>query len=230
MKRWQQKELVQSLRRQGLSYREILSQVPFSLSRSTISGWCKEIELSPEQLDRLDQLYRTSSYRNRLLGSKAVQRRRAQEVEAIKTKARSEVARLRKNELWLAGLMLYWAEGDKRGKVGLTNSDPKLVRVMMKWFRDYCRVPEEKFKVHLHLHSGHDEESVKAYWVDVTGLKIAQFGKSFVKQEGTGHRKNILYQGTIRIQIGNRDLLHTIRAWIEECSSTLDGPLAQLAE
>ena len=103
MKRWEQKELVQSLRRQGFSYREILARVPFPLARSTISQWCKHIELTMEQLDRLDQLYRTSSYRNRLLGSKANQRRRAVEVEAIRAKACAESLRYNMTRFgWLA--------------------------------------------------------------------------------------------------------------------------------
>ena len=124
-KRWERKELVQSLRRQGLSYREILAKLPFTLSRSTMSNWCKEIELTPEQLDRLDRLFKDGSYRGRLLGPKSTQRRRAVEVEAIKAKAHTEVVELRNNELWLAGLMLYWAEGTKSQDIGFSNSDPE---------------------------------------------------------------------------------------------------------
>ncbi len=226
LKRWEQKEAVQSLRRQGLSYREILSRVPFTLARSTISNWCKEIKLTPEQLDRLDTLYRTSSYRNRLLGSKATQHRRAAEVEAIKIKAREKVSRLRQNELWLAGLMLYWAEGCKTYQVGVSNSDPRLVTFMMKWFRECCRVPEAKLKAYLNIHSGQDDISVKEFWSRVTGLPLSQFGKSYVKKEGTGHRKNRLYRGTVRISICDMNLLWRIHGWIQGYCDMVLGPLA----
>ena len=217
---------MQSLRRQGLSYREILSQVPFSLSRSTISSWCKEIELTPQQLDRLDQLYRTSSYRNRLLGSKANQRCRATEIEAIRTRARAEVIERQEDGLWIAGLMLYWAEGAKTYKVALTNSDPAIIRFMIRWFRDVCQVPNEKFRCYLNIHSGQDDRSLKAYWAQVVDLPLSQFGKSYVKQEGTGHRKNTLYHGTMRISISNRNLLHRIHGWIEGFCEISCGPLA----
>lgn len=211
LKRWEQKELVQSLRRRGLSYREILKQVPFSLSRSTISDWCKEIELTPEQLDRLDRLYREGSYRGRLLGPKATQRRRADEIKGIKAKARAEAVQLCHKELWLAGLMLYWAEGDKTHQVGVSNSDPEIIRLMMQWFRDCCHIPEVKFRAYLHLHSGQDEQALKTFWAHVTGLPLSQFGKSYVKKEGTGHRKNLLYHGTFKLNICNKNLLHTIQ-------------------
>ncbi len=186
--------------------------------------------MTAEQLDRLDRLYRTSSYRNRLLGSKANQRRRAGEVRAIRAKARVAVAQLRHNELWLAGLMLYWAEGNKTQQVGVANSDPRLVRFMMKWFREICHVPEGRFKAYLNIHSGQDDEWIKAFWADVTGLPLVQFGKSYVKREGTGHRKNILYRGTVKIQICNRNLLHTIHGWIEGFCEHEFGPLAHLVE
>lgn len=224
MKRWEQKELVQSLRGQGFSYREILQQIPFVLSKGTLSAWCKDIALTPGQLDRLDQLYR-----NRLLGSKATQQRRAKEIDVIKAQARAEVPERRHHELWLVGLMLYWAEGNKTHQVGVSNSDPEMIRLMMRWFRDCCHVPEEKFRAQLHLHSGQDEQAMKAFWADVAGLPLAQFMKSYVKQEGTGHRKNVLYHGTFKLSIWNKDLLHTIRGWIEGYVN-LFGPLAQLVE
>ena len=230
-KRWEQKELVQELRQQGLSYREILSQVPFRLSRSTISDWCKHIVLTSTQLDRLDRLYREGSYRGRLLGPKTTQRRRAQEIEAIKAKARSEVARLSQNPLWVAGLMLYWAEGAKAHHVAFSNSDPALVRFMAQWFRNICRVPEKKFRVQLHLHSGQDEVAVKTFWSAWLKIPLTQFHKVYVKPEGTGHRKNILYRGTIRLRINDKNLLHQLLGWMQAFERHyVSGPLAQLAE
>lgn len=230
MRRWEQQALVQSLRRQGFSYREILSQLPFRLSRGTLSAWCKDIVLTPAQLDRLDRLYRQGSYRGRLLGPKATQQRRAAEVEAIKAQARTEADQRRYDELWLAGLMLYWAEGNKTHQVGLANSDPGVMRLAMKWFRERCHVPEHKFRAYLNIHSGQHDNTVKDFWSSVIQLPVTQFGKSYVKQEGTGHRKNTLYYGTVRINICNTDLLHRILGWIEGYSQLVCGPLAQLVE
>ena len=231
MKRWEQKDRIQGLRRQGFSYREILARVPFTLARSTMSHWCRDIELTSTQLDRLDQLKQTSWYRHRLLGAKTTQRRRAEEVAAIRAEARIAVSDLARNVTWVAGLMLYWAEGSKAGKnVAFCNSDPLMVRFMMGWFREQCRVPEGKFKAYLNIHSGQDDIAIKTFWSGVTGLPLDRFGKSYVKQEGTGHRKNILYHGTIRITISNCNLLHTICGWIEGFTEQHTGPLAQLVE
>ncbi|GEM_PF-111639 len=230
LKWWQKKEQIQALRQQGFSYREILDRLPFRVAKGTVSRWCKDIELAPEHLDRLDQLKSGSWYRNRLKGSKTIQNRRAEEIGRIEETARREVPRLTQKELWLAGLMLYWAEGSKKQKVEFSNSEPKIIRFIMKWLRVFCQIPEGKIKAYLNIHSGQDDQRAKAFWAEVTGLPLSQFGKSYVKKEGTGHRKNVLYHGTIKITICNKNLLHTIRGWTAGFSERTSGPLAQSVE
>ncbi len=215
MKHWEKKELVQNLRHQGLSYKEIRQRIPFTISKSTISDWCKDIELTSQQKDRLDKLFRDGSYRGRLLGSKATQAKRTREIEEIKEKARLEISSLSKNEFKLAGLMLYWAEGAKSRYIDITNSDPSLIRFMTDWLRIICKVPEKRFRASLHLHSGQNEKQIKAYWSKITNIPIHRFGKSYIKKEGSGYRKNRLYNGTIKIRVCDSNLLHRVLGWIE---------------
>ena len=92
--------------------------------------------------------------------------------------------------------------------------DHLAVRFIMRWFREICKVPEGKFKLYLNIHSGQADSAIKTFWSNVTGLPISQFGKSYIKREGTGHRKNVLYNGTVRINICDRDLFHRIQGWI----------------
>ncbi len=215
MKQWEQKELVRSLRFQGLSYKEIRGRIPFSIAKSTISNWCKDIVLTIEQQERLEKLFRDGSYAGSLLGSKTNKIRREAEVKRIKESARAEWPELSYHEFKVAGLMLYWAEGNKKRSVGVSNSDPELIRFMMRWFRQICGVEDKKFKAYLNLHSGQDEGQIKSFWSNITGIPLSQFGKCYIKKEGTGHRKNILYNGTIKIQICDKNLLYKILGWIE---------------
>ncbi len=212
-----------------MSYKELRQRSPFKIAKSTVSDWCKDIELTETQKDRLQKLFKEGSYRGRLLGSKTTQTRRANEVEKIKEKARSEIHSLTENEFKIAGLMLYWAEGNKKNHVGVCNSDPELIRFMMKWLRTVCSVPEEKFKLYLNIHSGQNEDKIKEFWSNVIGLPVSRFGKSYIKKEGTGYRKNILYNGTIKVEVGDKDLLYKILGWIEGVVIN-NGPLAHLVE
>ena len=211
MRNWERQELARKLRKQGLSYSEIRKTVP--VAKSTVSRWCRDIELTHKQKARLGALYDMQCQ-----GAKANKIKRTKEIEEIKAIARSEILPISEHEFKIAGLMLYWAEGNKTEKVGVSNSDIKLVQFMMKWFRQICKVPESKFRAYLNLHSGQDENRIKQYWSKITGLPLSQFGKSYIKKEGTGHRKNILYNGTIRISICNSNLLHRILAWVENIS------------
>lgn len=229
MKNWEKKELVRSLRSKGLSYREIICAAPFSICKSTISEWCKDIQLSVAQMERLDKLFHDGSYRGRLLGSKTTQLRRQQEVREIRGKAKLEYGVLSQSEFKVAGLMLYWAEGAKSRYVDITNSDPLLIKFMVNWLRLVCEVPEDKFRASLHLHSGQNEKKIKEYWSKLIGVPQKQFCKSYIKKEGSGYRKNLLYKGTIKIRVCDSNLLYKILGWIEGVTNNL-GPLAQLAE
>ena len=164
---------------------------------------------------RLNKLKRNGGYAESLKGSKVNQERRAIEIYQIKEAAKVEVPSLIRENLWLAGLMLYWAEGNKSGFVGITNSDPKLIKLMMVWFRKVCCISDSKFRTQLHLHSGQNENQIKKFWSKITGIPINQSHKSYIKKEGSGHRKNKLYNGTIRVSVSDSNLLHRIQGWTD---------------
>lgn len=217
--RWEIKEKVRNLRKEGLTYREIRKTFP--LAKSTVSDWCKDIELTEEQKKKIGERQKEGArYASRIKGANTNALKRQKEIKLIKALARKEIKRnLTKMEFRIAGAMLYWGEGRKSGSVEITNSDPKLIAFMMKWFREVCHISNKNFRAMLHLHSGQNELEMKKYWSGITGIPLEQFGKSFVKPEGSGYRKNILYNGTIKIRVcGSKigDLMYRILAWVEE--------------
>lgn len=117
--------------------------------------------------------------------------------------------------------MLYWAEGDKRtGRVQFSNSDPDMIRLMMKWLREFCSVPEAKFRIGLFVHSLHVREDYLPFWSKITALPISQFNQPYIKPTIFSNRKNKLYEGTCVIKIHNKDLLSKILGWIEGIKDT----------
>jgi len=206
--KWKLKEKARKLRKRGWSYKEIAEKVP--THRTTLSRWCKDIKLTPEQI-----IARGGRYANRLKGAKANQSKREKEVKRITTEAKKEIRPLTDHEFKLAGLALYWAEGTKTSGCSVANSDPKLIRFIIEWFRKVCQVADPKLTANLYLHSGHNETSMKRYWSKLTGIPLHQFKKSFIKKEGSGHKKIDLYNGTINIRINNEDLRHKIMSWLE---------------
>lgn len=193
---WKLKEKARLLRSQGWSYKEIKCKVP--VAKSTISLWCRDIELTKEQTRRLWEKCDTS-----LKGIKAIQKmfwqRRCDAF--MRGVARGE-KKVTINERFIAGLMLYWAEGSKsKHSASIANSDPRVIRFMAQWFNEFFKVANHEFSIYLHLHTGQDENKIKEFWSKLTGIPIQNFGKSFVKPEGSGYRKKILYNGTVQLTI-----------------------------
>ena len=100
---------------------------------------------------------------------------------------------------------------------------------MIKWFCRYFGVSVNEISLHLHLHSGQDEEKMKDYWSQLTGVPIQNFYKSFIKQEGSGYRKNVLYNGTVKIQIHREStysLFKIFGALAEYLSESIDEKIS----
>ena len=197
------------LRKNGLSYEEIRKSI--SASKSTLSNWLKDIELTAEQKGRLSRLQATA-----YLGAKKNQAKSIAHHNEIREAAKKEIPSLIQNSFFVSGLMLYWAEGDKHsGKLQFSNSDPEMIRLMMKWFREFCKVPEEKFKIGLFIHTLHVRADCLEFWSQVTSLPLNQFNKPYIKPTIFSSRKNKLYEGTCVIKIHNRDLMSKILGWID---------------
>jgi len=208
---WQLKEKVRELRKLGWTYPEIQDKVP--VHKTTLSKWCRGIELTTRQIKA-----RGGRYANRLKGAKANYLKRQKEIEKVQKEAEKEIRPLTSYEFKIAGAALYWGEGNKSQGLGFSNSDPQLVEFMMKWFREVCRVPSKKMRACLYLHTGQNEGKMKKYWEGITNIPSNQFNKTILKQEGSASRKysQDQYKGTIKVQIFDEDLKHRVFGWIEQ--------------
>lgn len=205
----QEKLLAIELRKAGWSYKRIEKRI--SVSRGTLSVWLRDIELSEKQKKELIATQARGWYKS----AKVRQKRRELETTELANLGKKEAGKLMKDPLFICGLSLYWAEGAKhRGEtVKFTNSDEKMIPVMMRWFREICKVPEEKFRVGLHVHNLHIRKDVKSFWSSITGIPENQFHKIYVKKSSLKQRRNVLYNGTCGIIIHDRKLFRRISGW-----------------
>lgn len=196
------------LRKHGYSYDKILKKV--KVSKSTLGIWLRDIELTPHQKEKLLKGRELSRY----AGAKAQQRKRIERTKKIINEAKKEINHFLKETLFLPGLMLYWAEGAKSNEmIKFSNSDPLMIKLMMRWFREICRVHENKFRIALHIHELHCRKDVEKYWSRITGIPLSQFQKTYVNPTSLGQRRNILYNGTCVICVFNKDLFRRIQGW-----------------
>jgi transcriptional regulator with XRE-family HTH domain len=206
-----EREQARRLRRErGLSIKDIADLV--GVSKSSVSHWVRDIELTPAQSEALPQ-------RNRLYGRQAlarsalVQRRRARRIAA------QEEGRLyaRLGEpLHVAGCMLYWAEGTKhRNTLKLTNSDPALMRFFVHFLREFFLLRDEDFRITCHLFGDHEERQwqIEQFWLDTLGLPRDCLCKSIVNvysKYSQKKRKNKLPYGTCRVVVHRTRVVQNI--------------------
>jgi len=215
---WDRAELGRSLRRLGLSYGEIMELIP--VPKGTLAGWCREIRLSDEQAAAIKQ--RTGSQRG---VPRDTQRKRRWEIEQIRAEARRFALDHIGDPFWVAGTVLYWGEGSKTTRrLELANADPRALRLFMAWTLRYLD-PRASFVAALNLHANNDEPAARSFWQKQLGVQPGDFTKSYVKPEGTGHRKNHLRHGVCRVRLrrGTDAFVRTM-SWVELLAATWAVP------
>lgn len=201
------KQIVLQLRMRGKTYGEI-REVIGSISKSTLSMWFRDIDPDIEELLK-------GRERARYIAARHRQAEREKHTAKIIKSAKAEFPKMARSNLFLSGLCLYWAEGDKhrQERVKFTNSDERMILLMIRWFREVCGVPEEKFRIALHVHNLHVSKDVKRYWSEITGVPEEQFQKIYIKKTTLQYRKNVLYNGTCAIVVNDKNLFRKILGW-----------------
>jgi hypothetical protein len=213
--RWERRKLGKALRRHGLTYTEIRELIP--VPKATLSNWCSSVSLTPEQIQAI-----RDRVPSQLGVPKDSQWRRRLEIERIRSEASAYAVAHLDDPLFVAGVVLYWAEGSKsRNDVILANTDARTLRLFVTWARRYLDRNAE-FVLSLHLHEGNDEEAAQSYWRAATRLSDVQFTKTYTKPRGTGHRKNRLEQGVCRLRVRrSADHWNRIMTWIETVADSM---------
>jgi hypothetical protein len=151
---------------------------------------------------------------NKIKHEKAVLRKR----DIFRT-ASDEINNLSEQDLKFVGIALYWAEGYKTDiarDVEFVNSDPDMIRLIMRWFRKACKVSEDKFKIRIQIHNPSNITNAVKFWSANTGVSAKQFTKPYIKISPTskGMVGAIHPHGVCHIRIADTDLLNRIKGWI----------------
>ena len=211
-----EKLYAQELRKKGYSYKEILTQI--SVSKDTISRWCKNIELTSEQKKRLQNNKLFGQRKGSQVAAENKRKKRLGDIIHFHQKALVDIGVLNEREEFLIGIALYVAEGDKTDRrVGFANSDVKLIIFMMNWFRKYCNVSEKKFRGAIWLHENKDQIKAKEHWSKLTGIPGEQFYKTYIaenKKDSKKIRKKVHMFGIFAIRFSDAAIHRRIMGWI----------------
>ncbi|GAC1586286.1 MAG: hypothetical protein NVS3B21_00280 [Acidimicrobiales bacterium] len=158
-----ERALARTMRAEGTTMPDIAAAL--GVSRSSVSLWTRDVEVAMGPRRRPVRR-----------GPNSLQRRKADEIEAMAQAGAVRIGCLTDREYLVAGVALYAGEGSKRdGDLVFTNSDPRLVGFFCDWMRAVFEIDESKFRVRLYLHQGLDLAAAVEHWVGVTGVPADRF-------------------------------------------------------
>lgn len=214
--RLKDKLLAQKFRRRGYSYSQILKYI--TVSKDTLSRWCRDIKLTNKQKKNLMKRKILGQKKGSIIAAENKRRIRIETISRIYKLAKTDLGGLNIRDKFIAGISLYAAEGNKTDdQGGFSNSDPKLIKFMMSWFKKFCKVTPDKFRGAIWLHEGRDESKAKKFWSDLAGIPMNQFYKTYIaknKKDSKKIRKNIHQYGVFAIRFNHTESQRRIMGWI----------------
>lgn len=219
----EQQEAERLRREEGLAVRAIAKRL--AVSPGSVSRWVRHIELTPAQRESLRRANGRSP--GQLRGA-AARRRDAQSARLVAQEHGRALARAAA-PLHQQGCMLYWAEGSKlRNVVGLTNADPDLIALFLRFVRECYGVTDARvaLSVNCHIGNGLSLDEIERWWLARLGLPRISLRAATVNRPSSasrGRRGNVLPYGTARVCVYSTFIVQSIYGAIQEYAG-IDRP------
>lgn len=136
--------------------------------------------------------------------------------EDCRKEAEKEFLNFKDNPLFVAGVMLYWGEGDKvlkNGIVRLSNSEPTVIKIFYEFLKNFASVKEDKIFLKLILYPDLVESFQQNEWGKKVGIPLKQFKRSVVIKGKHPTKRSA--RGIGSMEVYSRKLKEKIIRWTE---------------
>lgn len=176
------KDRILELRRKKKGYNEIAEIL--GIAKSTVSYWIAD---HPESLKVKSILQEQNRVKSRKRIQKIIKLSKKKWL-AWREVARKEAVRdfpfAAQNPLFVAGIAIYWGEGDSKPKnpLRISNTDHRMINLYTSFLKKVMRIPDEKIRLGLILYPDLSDVECKRFWARTTGLSSHNFMKTqFIK-------------------------------------------------
>ena len=215
----EERKKARSLRSKGWSLRAIASEI--KCSKSVVSKWISDIQLTEKQIEKL----KDNQDKGRAKAAKHPNSSRAKWERIrnnLKSESRKDIPRkFSKKLLNIVGAALYWAEGynASRNEIIFANTDPRMIKLMMLFFRKVCKIPESKFRGKVCIHPHLNIKKAERFWSVVSNIPLKQFNKPLLAvSRASKNKRDTLPMGTFSILMGDVYTCSRIKGWIDGLS------------
>lgn len=183
MAKFRERIEARKLRGNGESIKTIAKKL--GVSKGSVSLWCNDVLLTEEQKCELILSDKRGGAKGRLVANENKKKERFERLRKFNNLGKKQVGNISHRDLFIAGIALYWAEGNKKQRrLVFSNSDPKMICLWIKWLTDCAKVPLDMIYCSLGINQRHAYRSddVEEYWSGVTGIPKTQFLKVSLKR------------------------------------------------
>lgn len=197
------------LREQGYSYGEIKNKL--GIPKSTIATWMKLSTMVDDPIHQviMERNIQAKIRHAAIINQKARETKWKHSVEEV-SKCVNDCFPYINDPLFVAGIMLYEAEGAKRdGAVVFSNSDYRLCSLFMKFVERYFNITisDMVFRLHIHETRRDDLQRILYYWAAKLGAPKDKIRITWKKNIVTHRRLNQDYFGQLSVRIIGQKLL-----------------------
>jgi hypothetical protein len=195
------------------------------VSKSSVSLWCRDIDLSPEQEAALRA--KNPALNGQLLGMRV--RRERCRIRRIEAQEHGRELARRGDPVHRGGCMLYWAEGSKtRNAVQIVNADADLLVTFLHFLRVWYSVPDRAvtLSVNCFLGNGLSLDEIQRWWLARLDLPSSCIRRAVVNRPSSASKRlkgNVLPYGTARLCVHSTDVIQSIYGAIQEYAG-IDRP------
>jgi hypothetical protein len=180
------------------------------LPKSTLSFWCRNIELPHGYENQINAYNKFNLQKAREIAAALQRKRRGEYLNSVKERNKHlEFALQNKDTAKIALALLYLGEGSKaqRGSLMFGNSDPLIIRLFLRLLRFCYKIDERKFRCTLQCRADQNTKELESFWSNITEIPLSQFYKARIDPRTINKpSKNKDYKGVCRIDYFSADL------------------------
>ena len=171
-----EQERARELRSQAWTLNEIAAEL--GVAKSSVSLWVRDVPF-----DEVVRARRAGANRNRgaqQRGPNRLAQRKQAEIVRLLGEGHERTGERSDRDLLIAGVALYAGEGAKTdGAVVFANSDPRMMRLFLRFLRHFFEIDETRLRGRLYLHQGLDLDAALRVWSAALDIPPDQFGKPY---------------------------------------------------
>lgn len=171
-----------------MSYAAIARKL--GVPKSTLSYWLRELPLEEEEVLAMRRTAWRRGEASREAFRATMRAKRNDEEAKIHKRIEESILPFTKRDMYIAGIMLYIGEGDKRNRyrIALANSDPEVLVFFTRWLIECWSIPREKIRFGLHLYTNMRIAEERKFWQDTLGFGRKSFYKDQVREVKDGFK------------------------------------------